>query len=487
MSIKIDHLQRMTPKKDYPDFKEKLLEHSKNAYKFNTFQDYITAAEHKLGRRLVTHEIQFLFDKASTSKGRQYRWDFSIGHPRGRYVYERPMHNIYTKVALQKLIPLELDNGDVIGDNNQNVFVQNEPKQRAPRLDRRKDRKPKISDPDANKDKYQENKDLYDTAMGSEDNRFIRNNSFLQKNNVDNLPNFDFHNTGGPSMGKVLNSSVGEVRDLLSVITDNPLIRIAVSRLVREGYSPKVAREILADAEEVGAISVKARRVFAEVKAEDIPERLVPMTKHESQEAGQGFEDGDMTHDGKPHDWQTEVGDKLESGEMSPNLDTKLATRLMAKIEKISAAVESIEKRINKKEATEQVVEQPAPTLADIEKDLDGLSASVEKLSAELDSADSKDVEANAKNYKPEVKDYEAYPADQGDRTLKVDTLNDHHYEKNSAKGGEKVMNIEMGDAATYASEAKAIQKHDKEVVDKVKAARDRRTTRKAEDCKDCK
>ena len=231
MTDQLDFIQRMTLKKDYPDFKEKLEEHSRNAFKYGSFQDYIIAAERKLGRRLVTHEIEFLFKNASTSKGKPYRWDFSIGHPRGRYVHERPMHNIYTKVAISGMSPLDGGILDVPNDSP-NVFVREEPKQRPPRFDKRKDKKPNPSDADLNKDKYRENRDLYDTATGSDINS---NSFFLQKNKVAKLPDYEVH-IGGSSMGKVLNSSVGEVKDLLSTVKDRPLVRVAISRLVRQGY-----------------------------------------------------------------------------------------------------------------------------------------------------------------------------------------------------------------------------------------------------------
>ena len=87
MSV-IDRTKRMPTKGEYPEVKRRLLDFAKAAYRFDTFQDYIQAAEYKIGRRLTTPEINFLAKEAKTPKGDRHNWNYTLGHPRGRYVFE---------------------------------------------------------------------------------------------------------------------------------------------------------------------------------------------------------------------------------------------------------------------------------------------------------------------------------------------------------------------------------------------------------------
>jgi hypothetical protein len=187
-------------------------------------------------------------------------------------------------------------------------------------------------------------------------------------------------------MSKYLNSSIGEVQDLLAHVQDNPTIRVAVSRLVREeSYSPRVAREIVADAEEVGAISIQSRRIIAEATADNIPEKLVPMGAHESQEFGDKLEQGAMEYQDEVHPYDDEVGQSFEEGAIEEELETKTANRIASKIDKIANDLERIEQRLEDIESVEEV---SGPSLSDIEADLGGLEGAVAKLDEALGAFD---------------------------------------------------------------------------------------------------
>jgi hypothetical protein len=477
-----------------------LLDHAKTAYKYPTFQEYVWAGELKLGRRFNNVEVKFLFDNAQTPKGSPYRWDFTEGHPRGRYVVERPINNIYSKDKN----PTQgwLEEGDA--EDSQNIFIREEPKVRGPNLKRRHQHSVDPNDDDVNKTFYEEKKrDQYSDY--DRDLSYNSNSSFLQSNNVYKQHLCAF--LGGNQMSKYLNSSIGEVKDLLSHVQDGPTIRVAVSRLVREeNYSPRVAREIIADAEEVGAISIESRRIYAEATAENIPEKLVPMTKHESQEFGDKLAQGAMEYQDEVHPYDDEVGQDFEEGAIEDVLETKTAARIAGKIDKISSDLERIEQRLEDIESVEEV---SGPSLSDIEDDLSGLEGAVAKLNDALSEFDNpvaagrrrateKHLNAPAAgspsaDYSHELEQYEDYPADHGDRTLHVDTLDDHHYQKRSTRRGPRrranygsdVMNIEMGYEPEYKEREREIKRNDKSVTDAVKqdkvsrtASRRRRTRR---------
>lgn len=488
----LKRIQTYPTRESYQEDKIFLDKHATAAYKYSTFQDYITAAEHKIGRRLYTHEINYLFSKAQTSKGKQYRWDFMVGHPRGRYVYERPINNIYASTDKTEA-ELWMEEGR--SEEDKNVFNRETPRERGPRLDMRKQNKTRmkklISDPDLAHEEYLQNKDKYDDQWNANRvkfslNRKNSNRDFLVSDTVNDYSNPVI---GGYKMSKQLNSSVGEVQELVDVVSDSPSVRVAIARLVQEGYTVRAAREIISDAEAVGAVRIANRHVIAEIKAEDVPEKLVPMTRYEGQATGQALEDGKMSHDNEPHKHQTEVGDKFEEGAMSVELETMLASRIASKLDKISASLASIEQRLAK-------TEESKATLASLEKELDGLSSNVDALDKSLDDMDSKKASSAEKKTEEPALVVAASKDEKVSEEKATDEASDKAKEaasisrESASKADKEVMNIAMGDAATYSSKVKELRKHEEEVARKVQEARAKREARIAkaskQDCADC-
>ena len=301
---------------------------------------------------------------------------------------------------------------------------------RSPRIDLRDKRKPRLVDEDIAKDEYEKDRDIYS------------NSSFLTSAIVDSCIAFEDHNIGGSIMPKYLKSSVDEVKDLVRISRRKPFISAALKQLERLGYETKVAKEILRDAVTVGAVKVAGRRIVsADANADNVPEKLIPTTKYESQEFGQELEDGGMSYDDAEHPWDTEVGQKLEGGDMAPSFHTQIA-KIESKLEKLASTLESLESKLSK-EPSDVSTRSDEEDAKDVEATLDGIDNEKEERIARIKAKIEKS------------------------RRLRARIAS-----RRKASYGSDAMDIAMGDEPTYRKVRNEIDRNDADIVKRVREAR---------------
>lgn len=313
--------------------------------------EYITAAEHAIGRRLSSVEVDFLIQEARDASGNRsgtaHVWPHSIGHPAGKTTR---LPRIQTFFASRKKSEEDiLDRAD--REDKSYLHERKTPKIRGPRPDLRRKFRFDLDDPDLKHHENEKNKDRQSGSIGEEKGKESLS-LLLHSNNKTKDFNSPFKEDS--SMKRFLNSSREEVSDLIRVVKDRPKATIALARMMKMKYPESVAMGIIKDARIVGVVRMTASGRLA-ANEDKIPERL-NTNDNESQDAASKIQDGAISYQSKyPFDEDQQLAVDLEKGKMqglTPPYQRALA-RVAKGLKLVAQELRALDRKIAEEEADE--------------------------------------------------------------------------------------------------------------------------------------